>query len=199
MTNLSWKEFENYLSQRGFELAHVHDLWEYDFPQDISPKKTDEFQLWCKKDEGLVICAESYEGRINDARLHFELRLPVPYDQLNSTQYKVYSALVHGRNGGGPIGESRTHLLVAPQYDLLKSWSLDLVCGNVRMAKGFSFNVPWEGRLKDHTLNLCERLLNDSEGQFGDFYRAHQFLKLVELRLVSTLPDDVKKMIGYGR
>lgn len=88
-------------------------------------------------------------------------------------------------------------MLAAPEYDLLKSWSLDRVCENIRNAEGFSFNVPWEGRLTDHNLNLCERLLSDLK--LDDFYQAHQFLKLVELRLVSTLPEDVKQMIGYGR
>ncbi len=177
-----WKRLQSLIASQGFELIHEHSMYN---PEE--QRKADVYRLFLRRQDALVITADSFGTSSNSARLHFEIAFPKEGEE---DRWREFGEIIDKSCGSNPIGERK-----AIQIDILKH-PLEVYL-QFHEQRNFPFLSPWVD-MSAHSLEMADRSLLNLITR----YNPKNWCEIqwaMEERLRSSLPSDVKELLGYKR
>ncbi|MSR86213.1 hypothetical protein EXS74_02360 [Candidatus Woesearchaeota archaeon] len=141
--------------------------------------------MFLRRQDTLVITADSFGTSSNSAKLHFEIAFPKEGDDSGR---KKFGEIIDESSGSSPIGERK-----GIQIDILR-YPLDAYL-RFHKEKNVPFLSPWTD-MDAHRLEMSDSRLLTMITKYNPRYW-HEIQCAIEERMRSSLPPDVKELLGY--
>lgn len=183
--SMSWDYLLNVLQKQGFEKVYAHDF--------AYREGMEEFGVWVKKENGLLLHADSYNGKteVSSTALCYELALPAPFESLTEDQHSIIVRIrFQGNSASLKVGDS----IVGYFNTIDTKKRLIRYFGDLE-ASGLSTNVPWKYTLPQELWSL--KLYDFVDAKEKEAETVVDSWKIKNERTMNKLPKDVREMLGW--
>jgi len=180
---MSFEEYEGILTGNRFEKAFSYGFADTDYPNE-----QEEFSIWARRDRGLLLTAESCDGRksVNSTKLFYELSLLIGGVELDELD-RISAVNILDGTSNSPCIDRNSNRVVAITVERDARQGLVEYLQELE-ASGLHANNPWKFPGIDF-LGLCDYSETTTKGYDP---------KAIAQSKIAQLPKDIQVMMGVN-